>query len=633
MPKQFKTVDAQYLDLAKRIEHCIIGTDPEAGRERCNELLKKGLTPKQYCHAMRAIWDLMLKEHGARTVYKHPIMDPLEFLGPAGLDKHDVIWPKLIPEYAELCSGKYVEALMTGGIGTAKTTLSTYALAYETHKIMCLRDPHGEFGLDPASEIVMVFQSVTAGTARSVDYNFFRAIIDSSPWFQERTEYDHDLKSELRFANKLTVKAVNSLETAAIGQNVIGGLIDEINFFQLVQQSKRAMAGETLYDQAQQNYNAIVRRRESRFMERGELPGLLCLVSSTRYPGQFTDRKEKQARDEIAKTGKTRIFVYNKRVWEVRPDETFTGKFFRVFIGSRNRNPFILQPHEEDDWPDDDPRVVRVPEEYRHSFDDDIYAALRDIAGVSTLSEHVFFSNMETLDAAFPPDVPTVFSVPKCDFAKAPLKLMHKRLIDPTKPRYAHVDLGATSDSAGICIAHVADFIKVQRTDGTEETLPMILVDGILEVPPPPGGEINFEKIRAIFYRLRELGVNLRWISYDSWQSRDSLQILKNHGFTVGVLSVDKTTLPYDLLKRTVNDGRVRAHPHEKVETELRTLLWDRQRDKIDHPPKGSKDCADALTGCVYGLTMRRELWVNAGVMPKSIAALAGAEQSEGAEI
>lgn len=576
--------------------------------------------PEFLLPALFGISAVISKQLAAEGRYKTQPLEPLAFLGPAGLDKLDVVWPKVVDEYLELCTGKYMEAVMTGGIGTAKTFLAVYALLYETHKLCCLYDPHSEFGLDPASDIVMVFQSVTAGTARAVDYEFFRSAIDSSPWFQAHAKYDRDLKSVINFDNGVVIKPVNSLETAAIGQNVIGGLIDEINFYATVQSSKRSVAGEDVYDQAQANYNAISRRRESRFMEKGKLPGLLCLVSSTRYPGQFTDRKIDRAKADVAKTGESNIFVYQKRVWEVKPGDTFTGKWFKVYIGDRNTNPFIVPANEYDQWEDSDPLIDVIPEEYRHSFEDDIYAALRDIAGQSTQTQHSFFTNMEKLGAAFGHHG-NIFNVGKSDFVKPPLSIRPKLIQNPGLIHFAHVDLGAVSDSAGLCIGHVKEFVNVQRTNGVIETLPFIIIDGIIEIPPPRNGEINFEKIRTIFYRCRELGMNLKWVSYDSWQSRDSLQILKNTGFTVGAASIDKNSKPYDCLKTAINDGRIEIPEHAKCEDELRGLQWLREKDKVDHMPMGSKDCADALAGVVWGLTMRRELWVKAGVSPKAVVA------------
>ncbi len=584
--------------------------------------------PEVHAAALQIISDddkLDAEEEGR---FIHKLMTPVEFLK-HGLQKYDNMWPAVLPHYEELCSGEYVEAVLTGGIGTAKTTLAVFTQLYETYRILNLAHPHKEFDLDPASDIVVVFQSVTAGAARSVDYEFFRAIVDNAPWFQdtETAQYDPDLKSVLKFARNVTVRPVSSLETAAIGQNVIGGIIDEINYLNVIEGSRKALDGAT-YDQAQVNYNAIARRRESRFMHQGFLAGMLCLVSSKRYPGQFTDRKVAQADAELRQTGETRIYVYDKRVWEVRPEGSYGDARFKVFIGERHLNPYIIPVDQEDQYDDDDPLVDTVPSEYLHSYEEDIHAALRDISGVSSQLQNAYFTNMEVLSSAFG-NHKSIFNTETSNFIRPVLSIRPKLFIDPEKPHYAHVDLGATADSAGLCVGHVDRFVQIERTNGTVEDLPLIVIDGILEIPPPRGGEIDFAKIRSIFYRLRELGMNLRWVSYDSWQSRDSLQLLKNQGFTVGTLSLDRDTKGYDLTKQAFNDSRIIAPVHDKCEQELRNLQWFRDKDKIDHLPDGSKDCSDALAGCVYGLTIRRELWVNANVVPRTIELVTNANKDE----
>ena len=98
----------------------------------------------------------------------------------------------------------------------------------------------------------------------------------------------------------------------------------------------------------------------------------------------------------------------------------------------------------------------------------------------------------------------------------------------------AHVDLGLTGDSAGVAIGWVEGFTKVPRSDNTFELMPQINFDLILEVKPPRNGEIEFENIRKLFYKLRELGMNLKWISFDTFQSVDSMQILRQEGFITG---------------------------------------------------------------------------------------------------
>src|SRR5690606_38570223 len=131
---------------------------------------------------------------------------------------------------------------------------------------------------------------------------------------------------------------------------------DELNFMAVVENSKMTKDG-SIYDQATQNYNSIARRRESRFMQLGQLPGMLCLVSSRNYPGQFTDKKEQEAKTN------PRIYVYDKRLWEIRP-ERFCGDKFRVFIGDESRKPRILDDMEI--VPKSDEHLVMgIPIEYR----------------------------------------------------------------------------------------------------------------------------------------------------------------------------------------------------------------------------------------------------------------------------
>lgn len=168
----------------------------------------------------------------------------------------------------------------------------------------------------------------------------------------------------------------------------------------------------------------------------------------------------------------------------------------------------------------------------------------------------------------------------------------------PNANRYAHVDLATTGDSAGVAIVHIADWKSVMR-EGRESVEPVFETDLMLRINPHQGGEIRFSKIRGIFYLLRGYGMAFRSITYDSWQSTDSLQELETRGFRADTLSVDKDISPYVYLKDSMADGRVRMYFYERVVTELTRL--EKKVDKIDHPANGSKDVSDALCGAVWG--------------------------------
>jgi hypothetical protein len=558
-----------------------------------------------------------LSLHDERDRYALLPVDIRTFVESEGfLNRRGVLYPAVMEELRELNSGKYDEAVLTGAIGTGKSTIALFTTAYQLYVLSCLKDPHQLYSLDPASEIVFAFQSLNKMLAESIDYKRFRAMIEGSAYFAHHFPFRKSLGSEMVFPKNIVVRPLSGNVNAAIGSNIFGGIIDEVNFMAVVEQSKNAADGGT-FDQANEMYNAIVRRRKSRFMAAGgHLPGVLCLVSSKRYPGEFTDRKQAEARDEIARTGKTRIFTYDRRLWEIKPEGNYGKERFKLFLGDVARKPRILEDGAEA-AANDAHLVMEVPDEFRSEFTRDILSAIRDIAGSATFALHPFIVNTEAVAKAFGVRQ-SVLSTQETDFVARP-SIYPNRILRPDEPRMAHVDLGLTGDSAGVAVGWVEGFAKVPRSDNTFEMMPVINLDLILEVKPPQGGEIEFENIRTLFYKLREVGMNLKWISFDTFQSADSIQLLRQKGFTTGTYSMDTTSIPYDFTKSAFYDGRIKAPVHDKALSEMMRLERNPQSGLIDHPPNFSKDCSDAVAGVVFGLTNRREIWVRHGVPMRDI--------------
>ena len=534
-----------------------------------------------------------------------------DYLLPQG--QECALYPKVMDEGEELNSGRYIEAVMTGGIGTGKTTLAVYTTAYQIYVLSCFRDPHKLFELSPNDEIVFAIQSLNAGLASDVDYKRLRNLIATAPYFKKHFMFERDLESTMQFPRNIIVKPVSGADTAIIGQNVIGGILDEVNFMAVVEKSKQKKSGGT-YDQAAELYSAIKNRRQSRFMFQGRVPGMLCLVSSKQYPGEFTDRKMDEAKAEINKTGKTRIFIYDKREWDVKPMHRFTGEWFTVFLGDETRKPRIHP--EGDPIPKEEAHLyMEVPAEYRDSFDTNILQAIREICGVSTFALYPFILEPEKVQACFG-RTPSILTQSQCDFKTSTVKAYVKRFRDLQYPRFVHLDLSETGDSTGVACGYVPGFVEIKRSGSVYETLPKIVYDFTLEVSPPRHGEINFAAIRELLYNLRELGLPIRWVTMDTFQSTDMKQILINQGFMAGLFSLDVDTKGYDVAKQALMDERIYAPEHEKAMLEFIRLERDPVSRKVDHPVHFSKDCSDAMAGVAYGLTMRREVWSMHGVTP-----------------
>lgn len=530
------------------------------------------------------------------------------------LNKPGEMYPEVMRCGSELNSGRYIECVLTGAIGTGKSHLAVYTQAYQVYVLTCMKNPHATFDLDSTSDITVIFQSANKELAKDVDYARFRAVVDESPYFRKYAPYDEGRASDMRFINtRIVCKPISGSATAALGQNVIGGILDELNFMAVVENSKTKRDGTT-YDQAIETYNALARRRESRFMQLGELPGMLCLVSSRNYPGQFTDKKELEAKTN------PRIYVYDKRRWEIRPEQ-FCGEKFPVFVGDATRKPIILQ----DDYkvPErDEHLVVMIPVEYRKQFENDILNSIRDIAGYATLALHPFMLNTDAVAAGFG-KVASIASREDCDFVETRVSLYPKRLVNPNELRWVHIDLSLNRDSAGMSIGHCPGFKQCHRGDHIE-TLPIIQYDMILEIVPPRGGEIDYGAIRKLLYTLRnQMNMPIKWVSFDQFQSNDSRQILQKNGFVTDRISMDTDTGPYDILKQAFYDGRIIAPTHVKALHELTTLEYNAKKAKIDHSPVGSKDISDSMAGVAMGLVKMRDTWQRYGIplsmIPKGV--------------
>lgn len=527
-------------------------------------------------------------------------------------------WPEVLAAIEEINSGRWVECVLTGAIGAGKTTIAVVTIAYQVYLLSCLRDPHAELEQKRTDEIVIVIQAITRTAAKEIGYSRLRKTIRDSPYFKNNFMFDPNLQSQMAFPRNIWVKAIAGNETAAIGQNVIGGILDEINFMKVVEKSKRSHGGNDEFDQAKKNYNSIAMRRLSRFQNKGFMPGMLCLVSSRNYPGQFTDEKEVEAREPGKK-----IYVYDKRLWEIAPWK-FTEGRFRMFVGDATHKPRVLGDdevvHEALTH-----LVMPIPTDLKEKFEKgDVIGALRDLAGVASTAIHPFILDREAIGKCFDGTVKNVLSRGDCDFETTIPEFYPRRINDRDRPRWMHYDPALTGDHGGLAIGYVDRFVNVKR-GASIEILPNIVIDCLLDVAPPQGGEILFENIRELIYNMRSRGYNIQFISMDTFQSRDSLQQFERHRFKVGERSMDKGTAAYDVLKQAIYDGRVHIPKNERAAIELARIEINVKKRKIDHPPNGSKDLSDAIAGVVFGLTTQREVWVDHDIstqrMPEHVAA------------
>lgn len=529
------------------------------------------------------------------------------------------IYPGVMEDLTALDTGQYVEAVLKGAIGGGKTTVANLGLLRQTYFISCLRNPQATFGVQRNSSIVMTVQSVRLSTAKKAVFTEMGAYIANSPYFSEIYPYDRRITSEMIFREqRLTILPVSSSDTGAISMNVIGGLLDEMNFMEKIKKSKKDDAdlqGE--YDQAKNLYLNLSKRRRSRFMTKGVLPGILFLVSSSRYPDDFTELKAMEA--AMLGGNDPSIYVASRSLWDAKGRDRFSSEYFRVAIGNETRRSEIL-PANAPNPPGMD--IVEVPEDLRIEFEKDIDGSVRDLAGRTTLATRPFIRNRESihecLRRADEFGYRNIFELETYDLNIALPKPIEENIrTDVDQMRVAHVDLATTGDAAGLAVGHVAGQRTIQRINPhtgevTSEVLPVIAIDFAMRIVPPQNGEIDFSKIRQILFTLKEeYGLPIKILTADGFNSVDFKQIMGKKGYVTDYISMDRTTEPYVAFKNAMLDNRVLLPRSNILVQELVGLEFTRQgaKEKVDHPPKGSKDVSDAVAGVVSTLLTRRSAW------------------------
>lgn len=548
-------------------------------------------------------------------------IDDEEFMGSTDL----TMWPEVRTAIIDINQnwwkgvehGAYVEAILMGATGTGKTTISMVTSLYHTHILGCLRQPQSVYGLPKTTSIVVPIMAAKPHVTKKVVYQPIRKMIEDIPWFQKHLQLDKLVESEVYFKDKNIRIVVGGADADSIlGEAVIAGIIDEINFMNVVLRSKKAevTSGRAgMYDQAQTIYEAMSRRKKGRFITKGPQVGIIVVSSSTRYKGDFTDKRK----EHIEKVGEKGVYIYNKKQYEVWPKDRYSGKTFRLLVG----NEIISDTRvlKDDENVPEGSLVLDVPYEYYDDFMKNPHDSLRDIVGMSTSSISPFFRRrfkiLECIQAgedeglqSFLVKDNVVLGVDGMPQVKPGHYCMN-----PSRPRYVHIDLSLTGDRCGVAMLRFDGLRKVERENGMVEMMPECSVELACTIEPDSQNEIQIAEVRMWVKFLRDrYGYPIKVVTYDGFMSTESRQQWKKEGMKTGHVSVDKTSTPYKQFRDGITDARVKMFQNDVLVSELYELEYDTVKDKVDHPVNGSKDLADAVCGAYTTLVERRSSWLPA---------------------
>lgn len=513
--------------------------------------------------------------------------------------------------------GAFREALLAGATSTAKTTIAIISQMYHLHILGCLKQPQTVYGLPKATSIVIAIMAAKPHVTKKVVYLPLRKMLNDMPWFLEHMPMDKYIESECVFIDKnIRITLGGADADSILGEAVISGIIDEINFMNIVLRSKKAevTSGRVgVFDQAKNIYETMTRRKEGRFISRGPMVGVIVVSSSTRYKGDFTDKRMQYVEDSKEQG----VFLYRPKQYEVWPASRYSGKTFRLLVG----NDVLSDTRVLDDVEEvpEGSLVLDVPIEYKVSFEKSPHDSLRDVVGISTNSISPFFRRrfkiLECITAGEEAGLASFLVNDHVILGKDSMPMVKREhyCTDPSRPRYVHIDLSLTGDRCGISMVKYSGLVSVTREGGAIEQMPVGTVELACSIEPDAQNEIDIAEVRMWVKHLKDrYGYPIKVVTYDGYQSRESMQQWKKQGMRTGYFSVDRTSTPYKQFRDAINDGRVLLPENQVLLNELFELEYDASKDKVDHPSTGSKDVADAVCAAYCVMVERRSSWLPA---------------------
>lgn len=533
------------------------------------------------------------------------------FLG--SMDDYQV-WPEWWRELGAMCPDLIVgeqpkeEVYLGGGSGTGKTDIAKIILAYHIYLLTCFRRPTDPFpGLSGMTPVVFPIMTHQFAITRDIIYAPLRSMLTMMPYMQRHTTWDKNRDSSLIFtSHNIHVTPMHAMESRIKGQAICGALVDELTSMQVIEHSKQTPGDRGLggrFDQAAEVHQHTRNRRWRSFKSRGINPGALCFLGQARYEGDFMDRwlatMERDARPS----------VYHRRLkrYEMNPEdvaEMRAGRTIRVLVGAPGYSSRVLEDGERAgrDYPRD-ARVETVPEVYEHLFRDDPDMYLREICGISTGVISPFLAKREKIAAAFRRGrrLRQWVDEPNVRLSERDLPEWLGEVIAECRgehQHYVHVDLSTSKDRCGIAVVRVSGLEYVQDPDNpdTPERVPHLEVVAACSIQPTGTSQIDPAEIRTWLMELGTLhDVEIGGVSYDGYQSKESQGRWRAAGTRVAEVGTDRTTEVYDQFRTALYQDRVDIVANGILSEELHDLEYHAEKDRVDHPPKGSKDIADAV--------------------------------------
>ena len=533
-----------------------------------------------------------------------------EFLdSPDFLGGRNSIYPgvrkKFIDSNPDILAGEkpVYQIINTGALGTGKSYDIILNCCLSVVFMSCFKDPRRLFGLDKDTELVAVLVGDGAFGTKVSLYEPVRKMLLSMPFISQRKHilYDATNESVLRLANGITIApqlAGSSQWKKAIAIFFAG--LDESNHQPVIQRSKKSENGEQVYDQARINYDITISRAKSRFTKNSFSFYKVVIAGSAK---RKTSMMENLIHD-LEKSPTKDYRIYRSRVFDIKPKHLYSSKTFKFCLSSEKHRSHVIADNE----------TITADMEIMDDIPIDFLAAAtmnpdrfqRDDLGRATDAIDSFIGDNQAIQDAFSNQIKSIvyrsnITLGIDDHPEYCFSLDEEALpsleFRRNTPHWIHVDLSKSGCNTGISMVYIN---HVEAVGGALEA--NFRVPLCASIKPNNNNEIRPDRIRAFIKLLRDTyHYNIAGISYDSFNSTESLQQLSDAGFNVNEISTVKTIKPYQDLKSAFLEKRIQITENAMAENELKKLESEimGEREVVICSKNSSKDIADSLAGCV----------------------------------
>lgn len=571
---------------------------------------------KQYQDTVQTYYNaLMMANYTEEPVDVLTFITNPEYLGDVTGRGQDIFpcWKRALVEM--FSDNNKLLIVLTGSIGTGKSTIALYALAYIQYRIMILKNPWKFFELADSGKMTISFFNLNKSLGDSRGYQKLQHFLCKSPWFRRNATWISKDQTCMEFKLiKYSLSSPYGQGFGVIGEDVVAGLLDEVD---------TPIPALKMKERVIEAYNSTVIRFKGRFAPGGYSLGKLFVVSSKQDELSFIDTFITERKDS------NEVLVFDIPLWEAKPKHNFSGVTFPIAIGDAFNPSKIIQENEVETFVKNGYRIVRPPVEFKKEFQVDLTRSLRDIAGITAAGSRrfkLFPSERPIIDCFDPtkedPSKMGTINIGLKDEGDLIWYLdLNKIRLDKSVPRCIHFDISISGDASGVSMAGIKEWKAVEtlNPDGTykKEIAPVIETDFILRIKARDGDRIPLHKLRKLVLDLRTAGYNIFRFSADLvLASEDTRQLLQAAGIECEYISLDRTNQAYYDFVNLVHEKRWVCHRRPRLLFELKYL--EQIDGKIDHPAKvtdleflsdgstrevameGTKDEADAAVGAVF---------------------------------